>query len=194
MKRLRQILGSTSVMIFGLTSVAYADSPVFPCVESECAASCQQIATNFGTPGGQPSKPPETGFARCLNVSVQEGGDDATCENDVRNDYVLSDTFILNSGAITFVNIKTWEHAPEYRLCVAQRPGHPGNGWASATVDATCGVPTALDVAHRVADVVSKLGPATADLALGHGDTSLANENPEAQRHGVQSRHEQALS
>lgn len=76
MKRLRQILGSTSVMIFGLTSVAYADSPVFPCVESECAASCQQIATNFGTPGGQPSKPPETGFARCLNVSVQEGGDD----------------------------------------------------------------------------------------------------------------------
>jgi hypothetical protein len=55
-------------------------------------------------------------------------------------------------------------------------------------------VPTALGVAHRVADVVSKLGPATANLALGHSDTSLANENPEAQRHGVQSRHEQALS
>jgi hypothetical protein len=55
-------------------------------------------------------------------------------------------------------------------------------------------VPTTLGVAHGVADIVSKLWPSTADLALGHGDTSLANENPEAQRHGVQSRHEQALS
>lgn len=55
-------------------------------------------------------------------------------------------------------------------------------------------VPTALGMTHGVADIVSELWPTTADLALGHSDTSLANENPEAQRHGVQSRHEQALS
>jgi hypothetical protein len=49
-------------------------------------------------------------------------------------------------------------------------------------------VPTALGVAHGVADVVSKLRPTAANLALGHGNTSLANENPGAQRLGAESR------
>lgn len=77
---------------------------------------------------------------------VQKQGGASSCAADVAAGYTLSGTFLLEMGATTYATIKTWEYAPPYRLCVAQRPGHPGTGWASATVDATCGMPTVIEI------------------------------------------------
>lgn len=76
MKRLIKIWAATLFIILGNASIASADAQAPPCTESTCATNCGQIVTNLGMPSGQPAKPPETGFARCLTVGVQEGGDD----------------------------------------------------------------------------------------------------------------------
>ena len=77
-------------------------------------------------------------------------GGASTCFTDLANSgYIYSGTVELDAGAsITLqYDMAGTGYTPPYRLCVEQRTGHPGVGWASATAEpaAACGEPTALD-------------------------------------------------
>ncbi len=59
-------------------------------------------------------------------------GGAADCEEDVAAGYLETGEVQLGEGegtTLTFTPI-----TPPMRLCVQQRPGHPGTGWASATI------------------------------------------------------------
>lgn len=81
-----------------------------------------------------------------LNV----GGGASTCFTDLANaGYIISGTVQLEAGESVTLNydLAGTGYAPPYRLCIEQRNGHPGVGWASATAEpsSACQEPTALE-------------------------------------------------
>lgn len=76
---------------------------------------------------------------------LNEEGGASTCAADVAAGYELSNTFVLGEGMEFYVQITPSGYSPPYRMCVSQRPGHPGVGWASATVNSDCVKPTGLE-------------------------------------------------
>ena len=89
-----------------------------------------------------------TGPAHYWLLNVPGGA--STCFTDLANaGYIYSGTVELDAGqSVTLqYDMAGTGYTPPYRLCVEQRAGHPGVGWASATAEpaAACAEPTALD-------------------------------------------------
>ena len=59
-------------------------------------------------------------------------GGAADCEEDVAAGYLETGEVQLGEGEGTTLTFEPID--PPMRLCVQQRPGHPGEGWASATI------------------------------------------------------------
>lgn len=80
-----------------------------------------------------------------LNV----GGGASTCFTDLAAGYIYSGTVELAAGeSVTLqYDMAGTGYVPPFRLCIEQRKGHPGVGWASATAEpaAACAPPTALE-------------------------------------------------
>ncbi len=102
-----------------------------------------------------------------LNMS----GGAATCLTSVAHGYLYSGTVTLQADALTVLQFDTAGIEPPYRLCVEQRPGHPGVGWASATAEPSdeCRDPTALD------EVAEPMGPMRVFLVWLRGEVVAAD-------------------
>lgn len=83
-----------------------------------------------------------------LNVA----GGAVTCYTDLAGGYVYSGTVQLGADESLTLVYDTESINPPYRLCVEQREGHPGVGWASATAEplAACKQPTAIETEPEI--------------------------------------------
>ncbi len=73
-----------------------------------------------------------TGPINWYLLSVAGGA--STCAEDVASGFGASGEVTLAAGAS--IDIQATPGTPPYRICVEQRPNHPGIGWASATITA----------------------------------------------------------
>lgn len=81
---------------------------------------------------------------------INDGGGASTCFTDLANaGYIYSGTVQIDAGQSMTLqyDLASSGYQPPYRLCVEQRAGHPGVGWASATAEPAdvCAPPTALE-------------------------------------------------
>lgn len=70
----------------------------------------------------------------------------STCDEIPEDPTLGGGDFQLLSGQSLVVTFPVGNLAPPFSICVAQRPGHPGTGYASASLDASDKCPTAEDV------------------------------------------------
>ena len=85
-----------------------------------------------------------TGPSRYWWVNGQASA--ATCGSIPEDPALGGGDFQLLSGQSTVVEFPVGNLAPPYSICVAQRAGHPGTGYASDSIDSNEKCPTASDV------------------------------------------------
>lgn len=90
-------------------------------------AACVEGTPTFGILNGGAAM---TGPISWYLLDVAGGA--ATCAEDVAAGYLETGEVQLGEGEGTTLTFKPIN--PPQRLCVQQRPGHPGEGWASATI------------------------------------------------------------